>query len=151
MVLSAGSGNAELRGRIMVTKSGARSRQAGSTEGWKGLPPELLKLTLAMLAGGARGGPPAGADEHGRISVTETRAAHGAVRAVCRQWRDGHDAGLEWLKMSSWHTKDERVRALTGRFPMLKSVDVEGCSLVTDKELRTLSSLTSLTSRSLSN
>ena len=107
---------------MVVKRRGKRWQEECTSEMWEGLPSELLKAVLATLEGSPDLTRP---DDYGRIGKaegkgvlgwrrSEARAAHGAVRLVCKRWRDCHDSELERLTVGV-RIEDEGMQTLARR------------------------------------
>jgi hypothetical protein len=120
--------------------SAATPVEEGSTESlWAELPPELLAKVLEMLPAVEQSAPPHAGGWRGCKDSA-------AVRLVCAQWQAVHDALVTKLVLSR-ETTDEAVGVLVLRFPAVVSLEFKGsgCSVLTDKGLRAVSSLPALT------
>ena len=114
-------------------------------DGWAGMSEELFEKVLEVLQ-------PAGPSKpnDGGLGFSQTLAA---VRLVCAGWKKIHDAMVTRLVLR-YQTTDEAVGMLVLRFPAVVSVEVKGgpfqTAALTDKGLRAVSSLASLTFLDLS-
>ena len=122
-----------------------RLRETMEEDGWAGMPEELFEKVLEALQPDGPSKP-----EDGGLGFSQALAA---VRLVCAAWKAVHDAMVTRLVLSP-QTTDEAVGMLVRRLPAVVSLEVKGYGLdvgvLTDKALRAVSSLTSLTLLNLS-
>ena len=109
-------------------------------DGWAGMSEELFEKVLELLQPDGPSKP-----QDGGLGFTQTLAA---VRLVCAGWKAVHDAMVTRLLLRR-QTTDEAVRMLVRRFPTVVSLEIVGVpgqtAALTDKGLRAVSSLASLT------
>jgi hypothetical protein len=117
-----------------------RLRETMTDDGWAGMSEELLEKVLEVLLGRK--------PKDGGLGFSLTLAA---VRLVCAGWQKIHDAMVTRLVLRP-QTTDEAVGMLVQRFPAVVSLEVKGVGwgVLTDKGLRAVSSLASLTFLNLS-
>jgi hypothetical protein len=116
-----------------------RLRETMTDDGWAGMSEELFEKVLEVLQ-------PAGPSkpQDGGLGFSQTLAA---VRLVCAGWKKIHDAMVTRLVLRP-QTTDEAVGMLALRFPAVVSLEIKTGrfeTALTDKGLRAVSSLASLT------
>jgi hypothetical protein len=121
-----------------------RLRETMTDDGWAGMAEELFEKVLEALLGRK--------PKDGGLGFSLALAA---VRLVCAGWQKIHDAMVTRLVLR-YQTTDEAVGTLVLRFPAVVSLEVKGVgyggtATLTDKGLRAMGSLASLTFLNLTN
>jgi hypothetical protein len=120
----------------MMRTRAQRLRATVKEDGWAELPDELVEKVLELLqAGGQAGG----------LSFSQASAT---VRLVCAAWKAVYDALVKRLMLRG-QTTDEAMGMLARRFPAVASLEMQNYEVtrvLTDAGVRSVSSLTALTS-----